>query len=78
MQGKQLGTFTSDYYVFSYEIYQSDDYLTTHMPSGVVTLPDDSRPWEFPEKVDNVGGYLFKYFCVECVTFHQVRGKASQ
>ena len=38
VQGKQLGTFTSDYYGLSYQISPSGDYVITYMPSGLVTL----------------------------------------
>ena len=38
VQGRQLATFTTDFYGLSYQISPLGDYLVTSMPSGLVTL----------------------------------------
>ena len=38
VQGKQLATFTTDFYGLSYEISPCGDYIVTSMPSGLVTM----------------------------------------
>ena len=38
VQGKQLATFTTDFYGLTYEISPCGDYIVTSMPSGLVTM----------------------------------------